>query len=266
MRVYKQNNLFKYLAIGSIIFVVTLAISFSPLVSAPFRALGNPLLSIERFFYRFKIATGSFWHYLVENTESEVQALMNENVRLKANLAELELVAKENISLREQLNIQKRHERRVALAHVIGEKPGSFSRFLVLDIGSNQGLRPGLPVVANNALVGKIEKVTEHSAEMSLLTDPNSIYYSYLQSSKTKGLIKGTIGLGMLHLTQVPKNAAIIKGENVFTTGQELENFNDILIGTVTEVISGDQDTYLTLLVKPTIEPQNLDTVFVVIN
>ena len=266
MRISRSNNLPKYIIIGSALLILALGISFSKIASSPFHILGNSLIGIERIFYRFKIAASSFWLYLTEDIETEQQALINENARLKANLAEMELTTKENESLREQLNIQKKHERHLALAHVIGEKPGSFSRFLVLDIGSNQGLRVGLPVVVNNVLVGKIEKVNEHSAEMSLLTDPNSVYYSYLQSSKTKGLIRGTIGLGMLHLTQIPKNTPIIKGENVFTTGQELENFNDILIGSVTEVISGDQDTYLTLLVKPSIEPQNLDTVFVVIN
>ncbi|MBI4836519.1 MAG: rod shape-determining protein MreC [Candidatus Abawacabacteria bacterium] len=266
MRSSANKNFLKYLIIATGIVLLGIGAHFIPLISQPLKTLGNILIPIERSLYRLKVASGQFWFYLTQDIDGEVIALKSENERLKTTLAEISLLAKENDLLRSQLSIQKKHERSLALAHIIGEKPGSFSRFLVLDIGTNQGLRPGLPVVVNNALVGKIEKVSEHSAEMSLLTDPNSVFYSYLQSTKTKGLIKGTIGLGILHLTQIPKNATITRGDNVFTTGQELENFNDILIGSVTEDISSDQDTYLTLLVRPNVDTQNLDSVFVVLN
>ena len=266
MRPLPNRNFLRYIIIAGLIVTITITASVLPVFSRPLHVLGSTLTPVERVLYRLKLATSEFWHYLVNDTDTETAALSNENEQLKSNLAGLALVAQENDILRSQLNIQKKHERQLALAHIIGEKPGSFSRFLVLDIGINQGLRPGLPVIINNALVGKIEKVSEHSAEMSLLTDPNSVYYSYLQNSKVKGLIKGTIGLGMLHLTEIPKNTTIVKGENIFTTGQELSNFNDILIGEVTEVISSDQDTHLTMLVKPTADTQNLDSVFVIIN
>lgn len=266
MRPLPNRNYFKYIVIAGVIVCIAITASILPALNRPLHIIGTTLTPVERVLYRLKIATSEFWHYLSTDTDSELEALSHENASLKTSLAEMSLVAQENNILRSQLNVQKKHERQLALAHIIGEKPGSFSRYLVLDIGINQGLRPGLPVIIDNALVGKIEKVSEHSAEMSLVTDPNSVYYSYLQNSKVKGLIKGTIGLGMLHLTEIPKNTTIIKGDNVFTTGQELTNFNNILIGAVTEVITNDQDTHATLLVKPTIDTQNLDSVFVVIN
>ncbi len=266
MRKSHNRNASTYLAIGTAVFIVTITVFLLPALRTPFQTVGAVFAPVTRLLYRTKIASSNFWQFLIHNIDSENITLRRENEQLQSQIAELGLVAEENSSLRSQLNIQQKTERSLALAHVIGERPGSFSRFLVLDIGKNDNLRPGLPVIINNALVGKIEKVYDNSAEMSLLTDPNSTYYSYLASSKTKGLIKGTIGLGMLHLTQIPKNTKITPSENIFTTGQELENFNNILIGTVSEVISNDQDTYLTLLVKPTIETQNLDTVFVIIN
>lgn len=266
MRKSHNRNTSKYIALATIIFLIAVGATVLPAVNQPLHTIGNIFTPIERVLYRLKIANSDFWSYLIRDIPNENTALKNENAQLKSTLAEMALLSKENESLRSQLNIQKKNERNLALAHVIGERPGSFSRFLILDIGKNDNLRPGLPVIVNNALVGKIERVYDNSAEMSLLTDPNSTYYSYLATTKIKGLIKGTIGLGILHLTQIPKNSVVTPGENVFTTGQELENFNNILIGTVTETISSDQETYLTLLVKPTVEPQNLDTVFVVIN
>lgn len=261
----KKPN-FKYIVIFTATFLALTLISVLPQGQSVFSGLGQIFSPVQRFLYRTKLATGQFWYYLTQETESEVEKLKNENERLQAELGQMSLIAKENETLRTELNVQRTHKRNVALAHIIGEKPGSFSRFLILDIGSNQGLRPGLPVIINNALVGKIEKVSDHSSEMSLVTDPNSVYYSYLQKTKTKGLIQGTIGLGILHLTQIPKNAVIEKGEMVFTTGQELENFNDILIGQVTEILSSDQETYLTLLVTPAVDSANLDTVFIVLD
>lgn len=266
MRKLHNRTSSRYIIISSIIFAITLMLVFLPALQVPIQRVGNIFSPVARLLYRTKVASANFWLYLSQDIESTNTNLRNDNEKLQANLAEMGLVAKENETLRSQLNIQKKTERNLALAHVIGERPGSFSRFLVLDIGLDNNLRPGLPVIINNALVGRIEKVYQNSAEMSLLTDPNSSYYSYLATTKTKGLIKGTIGLGILHLTQIPKNTVITPGENIFTTGQELENFNNILIGTVTESISNDQDTYLTLLVKPTVETQNLDTVFVVIH
>jgi rod shape-determining protein MreC len=237
-----------------------------PYLGRLFSPLGDILSPIQRFLYRTKVATADFWYYISQDTDNELRSLRNENERLYSELGQMSLVSRENEALRAELQVQRSHKRQVALAHVIGEKPGSFSRFLILDIGTNQGLRIGLPVILNNALVGKIEKVSEHSAEMSLVTDPKAVYYSYLQKAKSKGLIQGTIGLGLLHMTQIPRTSVISQGDLAFTTGQELENFNDILIGTVNEIISNDQDTYLTLLVTPAVETTNIDTVFVVIN
>ncbi len=266
MKPSRHKNRSRSLIIITIIVVIMSLIYITPYLGKLFTPLGDILAPVERFLYRTKIATQEFWYYISQNTDNELQTLRNENQQLYSELAQMSIISKENDALRAELQVQRTHKRQVALAHVIGEKPGSFSRFLILDIGTNQGLRVGLPVILNNALVGKIETVSEHSAEMSLVTDPKAIYYSYLQKAKSKGLIQGTIGLGLLHMTQIPKNTPVTKGDLVFTTGQELENFNDILIGSVNEIISNDQDTYLTLLVTPAAETTNIDTVFVVIN
>lgn len=256
----------RYLIITTAVLIVVSMIYIVPYLGRLFTPLGNILTPVEQFLYRTKVAAKDFWYYISQDTENELRALKNENERLYSELSQMGIVSKENDALRSELQVQRSHKRQVALAHVIGEKPGSFSRFLILDIGTNQGLRVGLPVILNNALVGKIEKVSEHSAEMSLVTDPKAVYYSYLQKAKSKGLIQGTIGLGPLHMTQIPRTSVVAQGDLVFTTGQELENFNDILIGTVSELISNDQDTYTTLLVTPAVESTNIDTVFVVIN
>lgn len=254
------------LIISIVVLTGVCVVYLTPYLGRMFTPLGDILTPIERFMYRTKIAAQDFWYYISQDTDNELRSLHNENTRLYAELSQMSIVSKENDALRAELQVQRSHKRQVALAHVIGEKPGSFSRFLILDIGSNQGLRVGLPVILNNALVGKVEKVSEHSAEMSLVTDPKAMYYSYLQKAKSKGLIQGTIGLGLLHMTQIPRNTVLTKGDLVFTTGQELENFNDILIGTVNDVISSDQDTYMTLLVTPAAETTHIDTVFVVLN
>ncbi|MBP6085416.1 rod shape-determining protein MreC [Candidatus Gracilibacteria bacterium] len=256
----------RYLIGISAILIIISLVWLLPQTKNVLSPVGSFLAPTQRFLYRVEIAMGTFWHYLTQDTDTELQSVKNENERLQAELSQMSLITRENEALRSELTVQRTHKRQVALAHVIGEKPGSFSRFLILDIGSNQGLRVGLPVILNNALVGKIEHVSEHSAEMSLVTDPKSVYYSYLDKSHAKGLVQGTIGLGLLHMTQVPKSTTFAKGEYIFTTGQELENFNDILIGTVSEVISSDQETYLTLLVTPTVESTQIDSVFVVLN
>lgn len=265
MKPSQRKPNFKYIIIFTATFLLLTVVSIIPQGRDFFSSVGQIFNPVERFLYRTKLASKEFWYYLTQETESDVRQLKNENERLQTELAQMTLIARENETLRSELNVQRTHKRNVAIAHILGEKPGSFSRYIILDVGSNQNVRPGLPVIINNALVGKIEKVSDHSSEMSLVTDPNSVCYSYLQKSKAKGLIQGTIGLGILHLTQIPKNTVIEKGELVFTTGQELENFNDILIGKVTEISSSDQETYLTMLVTPAVDSENLDTVFIVL-
>src|SRR5512136_2467004 len=59
-------------------------------------------------------------------------------------------------------------------ASVIGRDPSPFLRYVIINVGSNEGVLPGMPVVTDKGLVGRVDAVLGEAARVQLITDSNS--------------------------------------------------------------------------------------------
>ncbi len=57
---------------------------------------------------------------------------------------------------------------------IIGRDPSPFLHYVIIDHGSDYGLRHGMPVVTQQGLVGRIDAVTAGAARVQLITSPDS--------------------------------------------------------------------------------------------
>ncbi len=60
-------------------------------------------------------------------------------------------------------------------AAVIGRDPNPFMSYFLIDQGSDNGLRRGMPVITDQGLVGRIDAVTATGARVQLITDASSV-------------------------------------------------------------------------------------------
>ena len=206
----------------------------------------------------------------VRNAELEElnQTLVSENFRLSE-------VERENQALRELLDFavtQPSLEMRGAqiVARVLGQDSINFQNFILLDLGSEQGIEEGMPVVTNLGLVGRITEVNPTTSKVLLITDPNSGVNAILSNSRVNGVIKGVPG-GTLIMDYIPQDVVISVGEDILTSGLTSEigggRFpKGIPIGQVVQIIQSDEEVSQQAIVIPAVDFAKLDLVLVITN
>ena len=150
-------------------------------------------------------------------------------------------------------------------ANVIGRDPSPFLHYILINRGSDDGLRRGMPVVTSQGLVGRIAAVTAGAARVQLITDPEAVVNVRLQNSRATGLLVGSLA-GEISIDMLPQEAAIEQGELVLTSGLGGSYPPNILIGQVSSVRTRSFDLFQTASVQPVADFAALDIVLVIRN
>lgn len=110
----------------------------------------------------------------------ELTAIRAENARLRAQLARTEErrlsyddVVRENDELRAQLGFRDRNELNTVTAQVIAQGASNFEWTATIDVGSDDGVEPDMPVLNGEGLVGRVIATTSSTSSILLTIDPN---------------------------------------------------------------------------------------------
>lgn len=145
--------------------------------------------------------------------------LRQENFENAAALLQLKALQAENEQLRELLAARKRLDIELASAEVLYAARDPFSRKVVIDRGSQQGVRPGQPVVDNRGLVGQVTRAYPWLAEVTLVTDKGQFVPVQNVRNGLRAVVSGTGSDGALELRFIPLNADFQIGDNLVTSG-----------------------------------------------
>ena len=104
----------------------------------------------------------------------------------------------------------------MSAASVIARDPNPFLQYVIINRGSDDGLRRGMPVVTQQGLVGRIAAVTAAAARVQLITDPGSSINVRLEPSQAQAVLQGQI-TGDVNLVMIPQSANIQAGDLVLT-------------------------------------------------
>ncbi len=195
-----------------------------------------------------------------EKLRKEVERLTIENIQLR----ELEA---ENRALRELLRFTQENPlfdyttARVT-ARVIGYDPSGFTRYIVINAGQRRGVMPGMAVVTERGLVGRVVSVYRDASKVLLLTDPSSSVSAYLQGSQVTGMVEGTPE-GALIMRYIPMDAEVSVGEVVLTSGLGGTLPKGLVIGQVIEVEKKDYMLFQEARIKPSVDFDRLEFVLV---
>lgn len=193
-----------------------------------------------------------------------------ENVHLRAELAKV----KGDEARLAELEIENRHlgellELRDALgvdsiaANVIGSDANGLARTVVLGQGSTDGLRPGMPVLSIQGVVGKIIATSEHASRVLLIDDHNSALDAFDQRSRARGIIAGMVDDGII-MKYVDRSQDIRIGDVVVTSGLDGIFPRGLLVGTVKGVSRGGPGLFLSVTVAAAVDFRSLEQVMVV--
>lgn len=191
--------------------------------------------------------------------EAEVSDLQTEIISLKQQIDETRILS----ALVDFARVNP--EYRYVAATVIGRDPSPFLQYAIINRGSDDGLRRGMPVVTQQGLVGRIAAVTAGAARIQLITDPGSKINVRIQPSGAGAVLQGEI-TGDVSLDMIPQSANVQTGDLVLTSGLGGSYPPDVLIGQVTGVRSRDNDLFQSASVQPVVDFSQLDIVLVITN
>jgi rod shape-determining protein MreC len=196
--------------------------------------------------------------------------------------AEAARLRQENERLRRLLEAEDPAFEYAPLARVVAPVGGQLSDKVVINVGTEDGVKPEQPVVVgDNVLVGRTTStVTPHTAEVMLVTDQDFAAGVRLvppdapaeppegEAPYGQGLLQ-TGWEGYLGVNYVDLEARVEKGDFVVTSGRagdrELLFPPGLFVGTVETVTSLDIDQYQKIVVEPTVRPADLQEVRVVV-
>jgi rod shape-determining protein MreC len=133
----------------------------------------------------------------------------------------------------EQLNVSG------VIAKVLHAGRNPFSRKIVVNRGSNDGLQPGLPVIDGNGVVGQVTAVTVFSAEVTLLTDKDQAVPVMVERNGLRTIVFGTGGADALSISFLPTNADIQKNDRLVTSGIDGTYPAGLAVARVSEIDRG---------------------------
>ena len=147
-------------------------------------------------------------------------------------------------------------------ATVILRDPAPGRQSVVLNRGSEAGVRVGQPVLGSGAtLLGIVTEVNESRSRVRLITDREAAIAALLQSSRTAGSLVGD-GDG-LRLEFIPLEADVAPGDVVLTSALGGLLPPGLLVGRVSSVEAPGQELHQRIEVDPLGDLERIEQVLV---
>ena len=193
------------------------------------------------------------------NTELE-----SEVSRLQAQVVQLQNSVSEADALAALVNFSRTNpENSYSAASVIGRDPSPFLRYIIVDKGSNDGLRRGMPVVTDQGLVGRVDAVINSAARVQLITDTSSAVNVRLEKAKKEAILTGTVS-GDVILDLLPQDVTIEPGDLVLTSGLSGGFPADLIVGQILNTKKRDSDLFQQAVVQPVVDFTKLKIVLII--
>jgi rod shape-determining protein MreC len=221
-----------------------------------------------------------------QTDEEALQERLRQTQGLAAQASRLE---RENARLRELLKGERSFYEYGPLARVVAPVSDQFTNRIQIDVGSEDGIKPQMPVVVGeNTLVGRTTNdVSRTTAQVMLVTDrefaagvriiPPAEFdpaSGQLSPSVTdpnvsygEGLLRTNLE-GYFGVEYVDLSSRAEKGDYVVTSGRagnrELLFPPGLFVGTIESVSSQDIDQYKKIVVEPSMDADDLEEVRVI--
>jgi rod shape-determining protein MreC len=153
-------------------------------------------------------------------------SLDKENQAMKVRQAELSLLANqsellliENQNLRQLLDLQKQTPFKTLAVEILFNPPNPISQRIVIDRGSNDGLKIGNPIANDSGILGQVVRIYDHSAEVSLLEDRDFAVPVQIARNGLRAAIFGAGRGNPLELRYLPVASDLEVGDVLITSG-----------------------------------------------
>ncbi|MBN1947275.1 MAG: rod shape-determining protein MreC [Bradymonadales bacterium] len=196
-----------------------------------------------------------------ERLRREIARLQEERVRLLG-------VMQENARLRALVGFQvSSPSLQLLAAHVIAKDITPYFRVIRLRLDLGEGIvRPDMPVVAPSGLVGQVSTVMGDYCDVRLTVDPASAIDVLIQRNRARGVLRGNGHENdyTARIAYLLQRDQVEPGDVVVTSGMAGEMPQELVVGTIIEVLQAEPGLFQEVVVRPAVDFSRLEEVFVI--
>lgn len=234
--------------------------------------VGSVISPLQKIIYKVNDKLNGSLDFLINfsNVKQENQELREKNAELENKLVEYNRMKDENIQLRSMFDYSQANQNYNYLGcNIVGYSGGNISNGYIIDKGTNDGLKKDMIIITSVGLVGKITKADTNFSIVQTIMNENIAVAAMVESTRqTTGILQGGVNSKnekLVTLSNIPMDSEIKEGDVILTSGLGGMYPKEIRIG---EVISIDIDSVGLMkkaLVRPYVDFDKLDGVFVVV-
>lgn len=153
-------------------------------------------------------------------TGKEIEKLRQEILNLRIENHGLRYVFNENKTLKHQLNFSK-HDLKILTTEVLSATQNNFDNSIFIKTTlNNMEFSIGAPAISQGSLVGRIFSISDNTARIALVTNPDSRIAGFFEKTGEKAIIIG-LGHGQLEAIFTQNIEKISEGELFYSLKTE---------------------------------------------
>lgn len=213
-----------------------------------------------------KVSGNSTFFADINNLKTENEELKEKNSQLEQSLRELENIRSENETLKEYLGLTEKYgEYKTVPAYVINKDISNYSKTIIINVGSVDGIEENMTVIADEGLVGHIVSVSENTSKVRTIIDTSSSISCLMSTNKDSIICKGTLESNTeLKAMYIPTDANLVQGDSVDTSGLGGIYPKGIHVGIIKKVVTTKNITDRYAVIETAVNFNKLNSVLVV--
>ena len=229
-------------------------------LSEPVAAVGRGAVSVRDLFVD------------IRSLQARLTALLEERDQLASEAARIASLEREVAELQATLDLRATTSFATVAAQVVARDFAIDRRYIILDVGSADGVKVGDVVIgAGASLAGRVVQVSDQSCQVRLLTDPEFSVTSEVASTGAIGQVRGRAA-NPLAFDDVDAQRQVLVGAEITTSGIELSPTlrsafpRGLSVGRVVAVNSIVSAVLQSADVQPTLDLDSVRTLLVILN
>jgi len=223
------------------------------------RALIRISAPLQSLFGAIARSVGGAWGRYVHlvGVEAERAKLVDENARIRGELEGAKRDAQRAAQLEKLLALKDRSKVPSLAARVIGAESSPFFRVLRirLDRGEDE-VKPGMPVLAPEGVVGRVQRVAGPYCDVLLAVDPKCAIDAVISRTGARGILRGVAAEDRYRgrIEYLLKKDEVEVGDLVVTSGIGGPFPRDLPLGAVSKVTKNEVGLYQEAEVAPAVD------------
>lgn len=190
--------------------------------------------------------------------------LQAHTIELAAEVGRLRRAKAENDELRKLLGINTRPGTKLLPAEVVGKTTNGQRNMMTLDEGTADGVAPGMAVITDAGLIGRVYSASTNFCLVELLFNQSFRVAGKIARTRVEGIISYDEG-PVLHMLNIPKALDVQVGDLVVTSEYSSYFPAEVPVGTIIRLEPEPNSLFRRVTIDPSVNVYRVEHCFIVL-